>query len=162
MKDEEKPLRIVTTVFSAVLALLWVVYHCLVNDMPWDVAVPTTFSFLFWWHVVFACVFVLCVGVVFSIGLLAMVADSKEETRVSGAVTSFVAAPIMAIMGTIEFTLFIGGILCMDMATVGAAGERLSYADWNMQTMVIGIVLYCVGCCRQAFVHSIKKSITSD
>jgi len=145
-----------------ILAMLYVAFTMVTSGSTMEVAVASTMPFLWWWHIVWLSVFGLIVLVVFLLGCLGMVAGDGE-TKLIGAAGSFVAAPLMLVLGAIGGALFLGGVYCVsDSITIDPeTGQAAAFSAWNMQMFTIGCILYGIGCLKQLFSRVSASSSSS-
>jgi hypothetical protein len=146
-----------------ILAMLYVAWSMVTSGSTMEVAVASTMPFLWYWHLVFACIFGTIVVIVFLLGLLGMLAGD-DETKMLGAAGSFIAAPLMLVLGAIGSALFLGGVFCVsESITIDPeTGQAAAFSAWNMQMFVLGCILYGIGLLKQISAKFSTASSSKD
>ena len=146
-----------------VLAALYVAY-CVAQSTTAEAAIASTMPFLWYWHLVFVCIFGVIVLIVFLVGLGMTVFGDSGGTKGAGLVVSFLGAPLMIVLGAIGAGLFLGGVYCMNaaIAVCPDTGAVQSFDAWNMQLFITGAVLYGIGVIRQLFARLNLGSSSKD
>jgi len=130
--------------FGLVLAVLFLAY-AVVTHMPVEAALVSLLGFLWWWHI--------AATVVVSAILLPVVLGGTTVSLAAkrpglGALVLLGGRPLVVILMAISQTLFLGGVYLVQLASVGPTGT-LPLAQWNMTFVVIGCIMYVLGCLRQ-------------
>jgi len=131
------------------IALICGAWSLVVNNATVAAAVVGTLPFLWWWHVGWACVAALVIGLVFLVSTGCLFAKDSA-LKAGGLAGMFIASPLIAIMTAISSALFLGGVYCADVATRCAdTGAALPTEEWNMPVFICGCIMYGLACLRQ-------------
>lgn len=131
--------------FGLVFAALWVAFCVVINKSSVDLSVISALSFLWYWHITWGCVkCVLPVGSLL-IGMFGAIFGESSGERLAFAGGGLAVAIILVVAIAITSALFLGGVYCFQEAVVD--GKPIQ--DWDATYMIIGGVLYGVGCLLQ-------------
>jgi len=142
-----------------ILAVLYVAYSMVTTGASAETAFAATLPFLWYWHVTWAVIFGILVGLLFLISFIALFG---KKTAGLGALGMFVASPLVLVLGALGSALFLGGVYCVDQAIPMADGTAAPFAEWNIQLFVVGCILYGLACLRQLSARLSLNSGKSD
>lgn len=133
-----------------ILAMLYVAFVVVTAGTAAPVAVAATMSFLWGWHMVFACVILGIMVIMLLLSVLGMI-FGDSETKWMGVGWMFVGTPILLFLGGLNALLFLGGVYCIgeSIALDPETGQAAAFGLWNTTMLVIGGILYGIGCLRQ-------------
>lgn len=136
--------------FALVLAALYTAFTMVTAKTSAEVAVASTLGFLWYWHLTFAVIFGIIIAIVFLVSCGAVVFGSGNAKGI-GALGALIGTPLLLLLGAIGSALFLGGVYCFGEAIAHdpETGAILPFAAWNGQMMVMGCILYGLGCLRQ-------------
>jgi hypothetical protein len=143
-----------------ILALLYVGYAVVVHGAASNVAVASTFGFLWYWHLTWTVVWGVIVGLIFLIGLLVTVGGKDGSTKGYGLLASFVVGPLLAFGIGLRQALFLGSVAILMKAGIGPEGP-LTWDKWNVAYLVIAGLMYVVAILVQRNTVTTTKSSNS-
>lgn len=124
--------------FGFILAVIYMAYSAIVN-VPVEVSLVSSLTFLWYWHLTFACIaLIIPVGVAL-IGLFIVGAGNLTEKLAGLGV--FFLSPILALIFGLRSAMLLGGVWLMLEAS--QAGGTV--AEWNQSKLIVGFLVYLVG-----------------
>lgn len=123
-----------------VFAAFYVAFAIVVNNTPPIAAIESTLGFLWYWHVVFACIIGIILLIVPIAGLFAAVNEDGKQ-KVFGAIV-MLCSPLIFLLGMMGPALFLGAVYAVDSGIQD--GEIV-----NQTHVIVGGFLYGVGVLNQ-------------
>lgn len=118
---------------------------------PLLLSVAATFTFLWYWHLVFAFFQVLISAAICAFGFF--ISGSKDKAEQKIASTFMIAAPLVAVFLLLYSSLFLGGVYLLDKG-IDSTGEIV-----NQKYAISGAALYTLGLLAQVFGSISRKSL---
>lgn len=135
-----------------ILALLFVAFAVIVQSTAPNIAVYSTFTFLWWWHIGWSCALAAVVVFIFLAGFIGLFAS---KSKLQAFAVTFLASPIIALMFAFKQALFIGAIFLLMKAGIGPEGV-LPFAAWNVPYVVIASLMYAIAAITMKIKFSTK------
>ena len=127
---------------------IYIGFQAIMNQ-PLEAAVHDSANFLWYWYSCWGVFAAFMLGLMFFGGSIGTVAARSGENKLASASIAFVGF-VYAIVGAISYTLYLVGTYLIYYAGDGT----MPFAEWNMQSLVVGGIMYVIAILFGFFIFS--------